>query len=278
MRLIGYLHDGVRHIGVVEDGKVSGLGTVVEFYRDPQRALKAPVSEPLLNVADLHLTPFVPETSRIYCVGVNYHTHIDEAEKFAGWEKPPLPLIFGRWESTLVLDGDPVPVPPNEDGLDWEVELAAIIGSEAWQATEDSALEHVLGYTAFNDISARKKQRDTTQMTLGKNADRSGPIGPHLVTADEIDPFNLRVRTWLNGELMQDGNTRQLINSLQSIIAYLTDTVTLRPGDIIATGTPGGVGIGRDPVLLAGPGDVLKIEVESIGAVTTPIVSRSELS
>lgn len=276
MRLIGYLVDGVRHIGGVNEDKVTTLGTVAEFYRRSSELLAQPVG-PVLDVADLDLAPFVPETARIFCVGTNYHSHLDEAEKFAGWKAAPLPLIFGRWASTLVLDGDAIPVPPNEDGLDWEVELAAVIGSETWQATEDDALGVVLGYTAFNDVSARNKQRDTTQMTLGKNADRSGPIGPHLVTADSLDPKNLRLQTRLNGEVMQDGNTGLMINGIEAIIAYLTDTVTLLPGDIIATGTPGGVGIGMTPPRLAVPGDILEIEVEDIGTVRSPIVNRSDL-
>lgn len=277
MRLIGYLDEGVRHIGVLDEDKVTGLGTVTDFYRAPQRVLADPTG-PVHELAYLTLAPFVPETARIFCVGTNYRTHLYEAEKFIGYAAAPLPLIFGRWASTLVLDGDQVPVPPNEEGLDWEVELAAIIGTSAWQTTEDNALSHVLGYTGFNDLSARRKQLDTSQLTLGKNADRSGPIGPHLVTADAIDAKNLRVRTRLNGEVMQDDNTSQMINSVEAIIAYLTDTVTLLPGDVIATGTPGGVGVGRTPPRFAGPGDELEIEVQGIGTVRTPIVTRAQLA
>ncbi len=274
MHLIGFIHDAVRHIGSVDGSIVTSLGPVADFYRDPAAALSR--SGPAFALPDLELAPFVPETARIFCVGVNYRSHLDEAMALTGWKKDPLPLIFGRWASTLVLDGEPVPVPPNEDGLDWEVELAAVIGTEGWLVKADRALDHVLGYTGFNDLSARIKQRDTTQMTLGKNADRSGPIGPWLVTADEIaDPFSLRIQTRVNGETVQDGNTGQLINSLQTIIAYITDTVTLLPGDVIATGTPGGVGIGMDPPRLLTPGDEVEVEVESIGTIRTPIVVRA---
>lgn len=275
MRLIGYNKDGVRHIGSLSDGMVTPLGTARDFYRDGSTGEGAGDAVPL---SDLEVVPFVPETARIFCVGINYKAHAVEAKDVGGINEPKVPMVFGRWESTLVTDGTPVPVPPKEDGLDWEVELAAVIKDDVWEATEENALEHVLGYTAFNDLSARRKQSETLQFTLGKNADRSGPIGPVLLTADEIEnPANLRVMTRVNGETMQDSNTSLLIHSLPKIIAYITDTVTLRAGDVIATGTPGGVGVGMTPPRLLRPGDVVEVEVESIGTVRTPIVSRAEL-
>ena len=274
MRLVGYLQDGTRHIGSLSDGQVTPLGTTHDFYEGKRPAT---TGDPV-PVSDIEVVPFVPETSRVFCVGINYKEHAREAKEVGGLDEPKVPMIFGRWASTLVTDGTPVPVPPNEEGLDWEVELAAVIKDEVWQATEADALEHVLGYTAFNDLSARRKQTDTIQFTLGKNADRSGPIGPVLVTADDIaDATNLRVMTRVNGETLQDSNTCLMIHSLAKIIAYITDTVTLQPGDIIATGTPGGVGMSFTPPRLLVPGDVVEVEVESIGTVRTPIVSRSDL-
>ena len=275
MRVFGYTQGGKRLVGAVSGDSVTPLGTVEDFYRSggASKSNSAP-----LRLADLEPAPFVPETSRIFCVGINYKEHAVEAKEVGGIDEPTVPMIFGRWASTLVTDGTPVPVPLNE-GLDWEVELAAVIKGEVWAATEETALDHVLGYTAFNDLSARRKQSETLQFTLGKNADRSGPIGPVLVTADEIaDPFNLRVTTRVNGETMQDSNTGLLIHGLAKIIAYITDTVTLKPGDVIATGTPGGVGMSFNPPRLLGPGDVVEVEVESIGTVRTPIVSRADLT
>ncbi|MBB6375694.1 2-keto-4-pentenoate hydratase/2-oxohepta-3-ene-1,7-dioic acid hydratase in catechol pathway [Pseudonocardia eucalypti] len=193
-----------------------------------------------------------------------------------GIELPKVPMIFGRWESTLVVDGAPVPVPPNEPGLDWEGELAAVIGTPAFGVAESDALRHVLGYTAFNDLSARRKQLETTQFTLGKNADRSGPIGPVLVTTDELpDPAGLSLRTRVNGETVQDGNTGDMIHDLARVIAYISDTVTLLPGDVIATGTPAGVGASMDPPRFLTDGDVVEVEIEGIGVLRNPIVSRS---
>lgn len=278
MRLIGYLHEGVRHIGAVSQDKVSPMGSLEQFYRDPRAALRERPQTAVLALDELQHVPFVPETARVFCVGINYISHADESKSVAGLDLPKFPMIFGRWASTLVTDGTPVPVPPTEQGLDWEVELAAVIGDTVWAAQEETALQHVLGYTAFNDLSARRKQIETPQFTLGKNADRSGPIGPVLVTSDELpDPSGLRLQTWVNGEVVQDGNTRDLIHSVGKIIAYITDTVTLQPGDVIATGTPGGVGVGMDPPRFLNAGDSVVVSVERIGALRNPIVSRDQL-
>jgi 2-keto-4-pentenoate hydratase/2-oxohepta-3-ene-1,7-dioic acid hydratase in catechol pathway len=275
MRLIGYDNDGARHIGAVDGDSVTPLGTVDSFYAAGGDA--RPTGE-ALNLADLTQVPPVPRTSRVFCVGINYRSHAAEAQAVAGLDEPKVPMIFGRWESTLVTNGEAVPVPPNEEGLDWEVELAVIIKDEVWEADQATALDHVLGYTAFNDISARRKQLETPQFTLGKNADRSGPIGPVVVTADEMgDITNLQVLTRVNGETVQDSNTSLLIHSVPRIIEYITDTVTLLPGDVIATGTPSGVGIGLKPPRYLVPGDVVEIEVERIGVVRTPIVKRTDL-
>ncbi|CAN5211396.1 fumarylacetoacetate hydrolase family protein [soil metagenome] len=274
MRLIGYDHEGARHIGSVEGDQLTPLGPVDDFYAAGGDVKAAGDPVPLAGVT--HLPP-VPKTSRIFCVGINYRSHASEALDLAGLEEPKVPMIFGRWESTLVVDGDAVPVPPNE-GLDWEVELAVIIKDEVWLADQATALDHVLGYTAFNDLSARHKQLETPQFTLGKNPDRSGPIGPVVVTADEFgDPSNVRVQTRVNGETVQDANTSMLIHSIPRIIEYITDTVTLLPGDVIATGTPSGIGLALKPPRFMGPGDVVEIEVEGVGVLRNPIVTREEL-
>lgn len=276
MKLVGFAHNGSRHIGALENDMVRDLGTAKQFFADTHAGLASAGGE-IFALGDIELAPAVPETSRIFCVGINYRSHAGESKDLAGLDEPKLPMIFGRWEQSLVVDGTPVPLPPNE-GLDWEVELAAVIGETIWAADEQAALKHVLGYAAFNDLSARKKQLATPQFTIGKNADLSGPISP-VVTSDELgdivsDP-GLRVTTHVNGELMQDGNTRDLIHSVERIIAYITDTITLQPGDVIATGTPGGIGAGRKPPVLLGDGDVVLVTVEKVGSVQNPIVKRS---
>jgi 2-keto-4-pentenoate hydratase/2-oxohepta-3-ene-1,7-dioic acid hydratase in catechol pathway len=279
VKLIGYVHDGIRHIGAVEGGHVIPLGEMSVFYADPRAAMgrAAEVRERLV-LAEVTQAPPVPETARVFCVGINYRAHGEEAREHSGLDTPTVPMIFGRWASTLVVDGEAVPVPPNEDGLDWEVELAVIVADQVWRAEADTAVRHILGYTAFNDLSARRKQLETPQFTLGKNADRSGPIGPVVVTPDEIgDPGALTLQTRIGDTVMQLGNTKDLIHDIPSIIAYITDTVSLRPGDVIATGTPAGVGLGMTPQTYLHPGDTVEVEVENVGVLRTPIVDHSEL-
>jgi len=275
VRLVGFRHRGERWIGAVAAGRVRPLAPVDDFYAAGE-ALPAG-GEPV-DLAGVEQVPPVPLTARIFCVGINYRAHADEAKPITGLDAPELPTVFGRWPSTLVVDGAPVPVPPAEAGLDWEVELAVVIGRRAWAVAAADALDHVLGYTAFNDLSARRKQLETSQWTLGKNADRSGPIGPVVVTRDEIgDPAGLALETRVNGEVVQRADTGQLIHGVGRLIEYISDTVTLRPGDVIATGTPGGVGLGRSPQRYLLPGDVVEVEVERIGTLRTPIVRRGDL-
>jgi len=274
VRLTGYTHQGTRFIGAVEDGVIRTLGTARDFYADPAAALARTPGE-AVPFGDVERAPALPETARIFCVGINYRSHAVESKELAGLDQPKVPMVFGRFAQSLTVDDTTVPIPPNEAGLDWEVELAAVIGTEAWDVTEDSAMDHVLGYAAFNDLSARRKQLETPQFTLGKNADLSGPISD-VVTKDEVgDPRDgLRVTTRVNGELMQDANTKDLIHTLGQIIAYITDTVTLLPGDVIATGTPGGVGAGRKPPIFLTDGDTVVVEVERVGRVTTHVADR----
>ena len=275
MKLIAFQAPAGPRIGQVTGTSVKDLGSIGEFYSDPGAAVRFSEGSSL-RLGDLCLAPPVPNTARIFCVGVNYRSHADEARE-AGLHKPGEPIIFGRWPSTLVADGDPVPVPPREEGLDWEAELAVVIGKKTWCAAEENALASVFGYTAFNDLSARKKQADTVQWTLGKNADRSGPIGPVLVTADEIgDPHNLEIRTRVNGQLRQQENTSRMLQGIPQVIAYISDTVTLLPGDVIATGTMAGVGAAMTPPQYLQPGDTVEVEIESIGVLRTPIVGPDE--
>lgn len=276
MRYVGFVKDAERYIGRWSGDEIRSLGPVDEFYRKVG-AGQFPSDGEVVDPSAVKFAPPVPRTSRIFCVGLNYRDHAAEAVAVAGLEEPKVPMIFGRWESTLVVDGTPVPVPPNEEGLDWEVELAVIIGRQTWAATEQNAMRAVLGYTVFNDLSARNKQLETQQFTLGKNADLSGPIGPLVITGDEMpDVGNLRVSARVNGETVQDANTRDLIHSIPRIISYITDTVTLLPGDVIATGTPGGVGAAMKPPRYLKPGDVVEVEVEGIGVVRNPIVRRED--
>ena len=175
------------------------------------------------------------------------------------------------------MSGTPAPVPANEPGLEWEGEVAAVVGRRLTDVDERTALAGVLGYAAFNDLTARTAQKLTAQWTLGKNADRSGPMGP-LITPDEAgSPADgWRVRTRVNGETVQDGNTRDMIFGVGDLLSRISRTVTLEPGDVLATGTPEGVGYVRTPPWLLTPGDVVEVEVEHLGVLRTPIAPSSE--
>lgn len=272
MRLIGFLADGVPTMGALVEDTVVPISTIEEFYADVDAALSSPLRDgAALPLAEVTQVPAVPSTAKVLCVGLNYQEHAAEA----GMTVPAHPTIFARWASTLVADGDPMPVPPSEPGLDWEVELAAVIGRPTFLADHAAAERSVLGYTVFNDVSARVHQLQTTQWTLGKNADRTAPIGPVLVTADEIsDVGDLRLETRVNGEVMQSGHTKDMIFSVADIISYITETITLNPGDVIATGTPDGVALARPskPYMVAG--DVVEVTIDAIGMLTNPVVAH----
>ncbi|MFD9719282.1 fumarylacetoacetate hydrolase family protein [Streptomyces sp. NPDC059076] len=279
MRLIGYRKNHDRWIGAVDEtGRVTPIATTAEFYRAPAALLEQTSRAPAAPIAlpdQAYLVPPVPESAKVLCVGLNYRGHAEEANE----EIPDYPTVFGRWESTLICDGVTMPVPASEPGLDWEGELAVIIGETLIDASEEEALSGVLGFTCFNDVSARKRQFDTTQWTLGKNPDRSGPIGPAVVTADECGGPNgwtdRKVITRVNGEVVQSGNTSEMIFSVGRILSYISETTTLRPGDVIATGTPAGVGFVRTPPRFLTPGDVVEVEIDGIGSLRNPVVGAA---
>ena len=275
MRLIGFeAHEGPA-IGVVRDGSVHTLATVESFYADTEAALAlaATLDGDGQPVSGLRQIPFVPSSAKVLCVGLNYRNHASEA----AMDVPQYPTVFGRWASTLVVDGAPIPVPDHEDGLDWEVELAVVVGRRLTDATEAEASDAILGYSAFNDVSARRRQFETAQWTLGKNADYSAPIGPVLVTADEWDGTpDLALETRVNGEVMQSSRTSSMIFSPAAILSYISKTTTLEPGDVIATGTPEGVGFVRTPARLLTEGDLLESSVESIGILRNPIAGPDQ--
>jgi 2-keto-4-pentenoate hydratase/2-oxohepta-3-ene-1,7-dioic acid hydratase in catechol pathway len=268
MRMIAYESPSGPIMGAVEGDMVQPLATVDAFYADPD-SHRGSVHGPAIALAGVVQVPPVPTTARILCIGLNYPLHIEETKS----RRPDHPNLFARWPSTLVVDGASTPVPPGETGLDWEVELAAVIGKEMLAVDRADAMDGVLGYTCFNDISARTFQRATPQWALGKNPDNSGPIGPCIVTADELgDPYALRIESRYNGRTVQSSVTGNMIFRIDETIEYITQAITLRPGDIIATGTPDGVGSRMDPPVLMVAGDEIEIEIEGIGKVKTHIV------
>ncbi|MEF2979008.1 fumarylacetoacetate hydrolase family protein [Subtercola sp. YIM 133946] len=270
MKFIGLDIDKTPWVGRLDEGGVLPLATVTEFWADArgwlERAATAPgQSLPRDTVKEI---PFVPASARIFCIGLNYRAHAAEG----GFTPPEFPTIFGRWTTSLSVTDTAVPLPLGERGLDWEAEVAAYIATPVWNVDEAEAAEAVFGYSTFNDLTARRAQKLTAQWTLGKNADKSGPAG-HLVSADEVGSLadGLQVRTRVNGVEVQNGNTRDMIFSVENIIALISKTMTLHPGDVIVSGTPEGVGYVRTPPWYLGEGDVVEVEIDRLGTLVTPI-------
>lgn len=271
MRFTG-VRDGrtVTVARVFEDRTLAPVAEVADFYADLAGSLAAAaaLAGGSLARADVLEAPAVPPAARVLCVGLNYRMHADEA----GMRVPDHPAIFGRWTASLIPSGVAAPVPAGEPGWDWEVELAAVVGRPLKGVTPVQALAGVFGYAAFNDLSARTHQLHSRLWTVGKNADASGPIS-EIVTADEAgDPgAGWRLTTVVNGETMQDGSTADMVFGVGELLAYLSEIMTLWPGDVIVTGTPDGVGFKRTPPRYLVAGDVVEVAVAGVGSVTTPI-------
>lgn len=221
------------------------------------------------------LLPALPieRPGKFICVGLNYAAHAKEG----GHAIPEYPSLFVRWPSSLVAAGEPVMCPNCSEQLDYEAELTIVIGKGGRHIAEADALDHVFGYTLFNDVSVRDFQRKSNQWTPGKNFDGTGPLGPVVVTADELPPgaSGLRITSRVNGETRQDSNTADMIFSTAKIIAILSQFMTLEAGDVIATGTPSGVAHARTPPAWMKPGDRVEVEVEGIGILSNPVVAES---
>jgi 2-keto-4-pentenoate hydratase/2-oxohepta-3-ene-1,7-dioic acid hydratase in catechol pathway len=214
----------------------------------------------------------IERPGKIVCVGLNYRDHAAEG----GQDLPKAPLLFAKWPNTLVGHGDPVVIPPEVTQVDYEAELGVVIGTRAKRVSEGQALDHVAGYICVNDVSARDLQFADGQWTRGKSPDTFCPVGPELVPAERIpDPQALAIRCIVNGEALQDSSTAQMIFSVAEIIAYTSQVITLEPGDLIATGTPAGVGVFRDPKVLLGEGDVVSVEIEGLGTLTNPFTKEA---
>jgi 2-keto-4-pentenoate hydratase/2-oxohepta-3-ene-1,7-dioic acid hydratase in catechol pathway len=208
----------------------------------------------------------------VYCLGLNYAEHAKEG----GHEVPTYPALFMRTRESLIAAGEPIVRPTQSERLDYEAELMIVVGKGGRRISEDKALEHVFGYTLFNDVSVRDYQRKTSQWTPGKNFDRTGPVGPVVVTADALPKGaeGLRIMTRLNGKTLQDDNTQNMIFPVATAIAAISEFATLKPGDLIATGTPQGVGHARKPPLWMKAGDTVEIEVAQVGILRNTIVDE----
>jgi 2-keto-4-pentenoate hydratase/2-oxohepta-3-ene-1,7-dioic acid hydratase in catechol pathway len=266
--------DGTPSFGRIDGDRVTDLGTpgIAAFLKDALDGDMAglPVSA-TYTLAEVRFLPVVPNPSKILCVGLNYATHVAET----GRDQMEHPAIFTRWADSLVAHGEPMVRPRETARFDYEGELAVIIGKAGRRIPRESALEHVAGYAVFHDGSVRDWQRHNIQFTPGKTFPATAGFGPALVTPDEVpDLAGQRVQTRLNGELVQDQPVSDLIFDIASVIAYCSTFAPLSAGDVIATGTPGGVGDKRNPPLYMQGGDVCEISIGKVGTLTNPIIDE----
>jgi len=277
MRIVGIRRGGdVQVASLSDDGtQVTVVAALDEFWADAANFLAKEPAGDTVPADDVEFVPPVLPGARVVCIGLNYLKHVAEGT-FRETELPPYPTLFARWTQSLTVDGAEVPVPSNEDGLDWEGEVLAWVGAPLVDATPDEALAAVVGYSCFNDLTSRKAQKLTSQWILGKNGDNSGPVGP-MVRAAEVGDLRdgLQVQTRVNGEVVQNGSTDEMVYTVGDTLSLISHTFTLRPGDLLATGTPSGVGYARTPPWLLQPGDVVEVEVERIGVLTNRIVDNT---
>jgi len=235
------------------------------------RWMDSPPSRDRIAIADVRLAAPIPRPPKVICIGLNYRDHAEET----GMAIPTVPTVFAKFPNTVIGPGHPIVLPKNSTKPDYEAELAVVIGKGGRHIPESQWLDHVFGYTVLNDVSARDFQLATSQWMIGKTFDTFCPIGPVIVTADEIeDPHALGISTTVGGELLQNSNTSNLIFKIPQLIAHLSSVFTLEPGDVIATGTPAGVGFARTPPRFLRPGDEVTVAVEGIGALTNPVIAE----
>lgn len=285
MKLVTYVRDGAITTGALVDethlvdlhradpeipGEMLTLlaGGDVMIERCRRAAASADARLPLSAVT---LMAPVPRPGKALAIGLNYRDHAAET----GQEIPRHPVVFSKATTCIIGPGTAIVRPKVSAAVDWEGELCVVIGKAARHVSAAAAGEHVGGYTCGNDVTVRDWQRHSSQWTVGKSFDTHGPTGPWLVTHDEVDAANLGIRTLVNGELMQQSNTSQLIFDVGAIIEYLSTAFTLEPGDIVFTGTPAGVGVSRKPPRFLKHGDVVRVEIAHLGALENPVVDET---
>jgi acylpyruvate hydrolase len=280
MRIVNFETRGVPGIAADENSGWHGLsqsdtgfpGTLPELIGQGADLVgigKTLGQSPVIDLKAVRLLPPVTTPSKILCVGLNYDDHLQES----GLKRPEYPEIFARFASSLIAHQEPIRRPHESTALDYEAELAVVIGKPGRRIPEEQALDHVAGYSLFNDATIRDFQLRTPQWTMGKNFDGTGSFGPWLVTPDALPPGagGLRIQGRLNGRVMQDSRTDRLIFSVPALIAMISVAMSLERGDVIITGTPGGVGVARKPPVFMKAGDAYEVEIEGIGVLSNPV-------
>ncbi len=278
MRIVGVrLGDGSVVVGILSDDNadVAVFTDLEAFWASPKEYLGRKPAGQTIPVKGSELVPPVLKGARVVCVGLNYLDHVNEGS-FRDQEIPEFPTLFARWSASLSVDGAEIPVPSGEDGLDWEGEVMAWVGSTLIDATPEQALAAVVGYSTFNDVTSRRAQKQTTQWIIGKNGDCSGPVGP-MVPASEVGDLRdgLELETRVNGEVVQRASTTEMIYGVGETLSHISRSFTVNPGDLLATGTPSGVGYARTPPWLLHPGDVVEVEIQGLGVLTNHIVDNT---
>lgn len=281
MRLIRFGSRGKEIPGLWKDGKIVDLRKIFpnipdideNFFKEGWLEKVARVQDPGKIIQDRIGCP-IHRPSKIICLGKNYAEHAKEG----GFEKPETPLIFCKTANALNGPYDPILLPKSSGRVDWEVELAVVIGKQGKRITKKDASDHIAGFTVFNDVSGREAQFSDSQWFRGKSFDTFAPLGPFLVTPDEIgdmsEVHNLNLTATVNDNIMQAGNTRDMVFDIPTLIENISEDMTLLPGDIIATGTPAGVGIFRNPPVVLKSGDVVECKIEKIGSIINAVVSE----
>jgi 2-keto-4-pentenoate hydratase/2-oxohepta-3-ene-1,7-dioic acid hydratase in catechol pathway len=263
--------DAVIDLSAIDPAAPRDLGEVLAAGRLPELEQLARAAVPAARrpLDQLQLELPLQSPGKVFCLGLNYRDHVDEGP----FERQEYPTFFMRGATSLVPHGEPIVRPEASVALDYEAELALIIGRRAHHLREEDCADVIAGYTCFNDGSVRDYQQHTLQWTVGKNFDRTGALGPAMVTPDELPPFasGLRIQCRLNGEVVQDSRTDRMLFSVPEVLVYLTSATTLCPGDVIVMGTPSGVGMGSDPPLWMKDGDVVEVEIEGIGTLVNPV-------
>ena len=273
MRYVSIARAGRNHVGVLDDAGVHVLEGVTEIDASTDIAAlrDAPAASEAIPLADVELRPASPAPRRIVCVGLNYRSHIDET----GRGDSDYPVLFAKFASNLIAAGSDIQLPPEGAQPDYEGELAVVIGRRGRRISPQNALDHVLGYSVANDITIRDFQYLTHQWLPGKAWDASTPLGPAIVTPDEVDLQAAGIRTLINGELVQESSLDLLIFSIPRLIAEISTFTELEPGDVILTGTPAGVGYRRSPQRFLGPGDTVVVEIDGVGRLENGVVAET---
>ena len=279
MRLVTFTTGDDARAGLAVDDQIinlasSGYEDVLSFLEAGDAAVVTAedlVANPreVFSRSDVELLAPVPTPQKFICIGLNYLDHAIES----GVEVPATPIIFTKYNNAVIGPGQPIELPSVSDQVDYEAEFAFVIGKRGKNIRAEDWEEYVFGYTIVHDVSARDWQMATSQWTIGKTFDTFGPMGPELVSKDEItDPHNLRISLELNGQVLQDSNTSQLIFNIPALVEHLSKVMTLLPGDIVSTGTPPGVGMARKPPIFMKPGDDVAITIEGSGELRNPVV------